>query len=66
MQTTTVQNNNYYIRLPAGLSLTSAIDSNQGQELVDWVRVGSTQIYIYTVGFDRANNVFSFTVRRDM
>ena len=62
---TTIANGNYYVRLPAGLTLTRAVDSVQGDETSSWVRVASSQVWIYTIGFDGATNTFVFTVRRD-
>ena len=62
---TTTGATNYYIRLPAGLILTRAVDSVQGVETSSWVRVGSTQVWIFTIGFQGAENTFTFTVRRD-
>ena len=62
---TTVGNNNFYIRLPAGLSLTNAIESVDGEELNNWNKVSGQQIWIYTIGFEDSVNSFTFTVRRD-
>ena len=64
-QATTTTNNNYFIRLPAGLTLTGARETTLGDETSSWNRVGSTQIWIWPIGFARAENVFAFTVRRD-
>ena len=62
---TTVTADNWYITLPAGLSLTAIQDTVQGAVLDEWTRVGSTQTWIYTVGFEDAQNDMTFTVRRD-
>ena len=61
---TTSGNPNYFVRLPAGLIITSAAESVDGDVTSLWVRVGATQVWIYTVGFASSNS-FSITVRRD-
>ena len=66
MPRTTVIGDNWYITLPAGLTLTAATDTVEGAILDDWVRIASTQTWVYTVGFDTAQNDMTFTVRRDM
>ena len=62
---TTSTANNIYVSLPAGLVLTSALDSVEGEELRYWVRVGATQVYVFTIGFEDASVSYVFTVRRD-
>ena len=56
---------NYYIQLPDGLTLTQAVDSIQGDETDSWIRVGSSQIWVFTIGFANTENAFSFSVRRE-
>ena len=62
---TTTTADNIYITLPAGLSLTSALDSVEGEEITYWIQVGSTQTYVFTIGFEDAEVTYVFVVRRD-
>ena len=62
---TTVTGDNWYVTLPAGLTLTSVRDTVEGEVLDDWARTGMTQMWVYAVGFARGQNDMSFTVRRD-
>ena len=62
---TTASNDDIYIRLPAGLVLTRAVDQIQGEETSAWIRVGSTQVWTSVIGFAQAEPVWTFTVRRD-
>ena len=63
LPTTTTVGNQYYITLPAGLVLTSAVDSFAGDITVNWVRDGQT--WRYNIGFGDAQTDVTFTIRRD-
>ena len=62
---TTTTNDDFYLRLPAGLSLTNAIESVDGEELSNWNKIAGQQVWIYIIGFEDSQNSFTFTVRRD-
>ena len=63
MPLTTATGDNYYVSLPAGVVLTSARDSFQGETIADWTRTG--QQWVYTIGFARAQEDITFAIRRD-
>ena len=65
MPVITATGDNYYVQVPTNLTLTAVTDSLEGNIIDEWVQVGSTGRWIYTIG--RANNVntMGFTVRRD-
>ena len=63
MPLTTATGDNYYVELPAGFVLTGARDSFQGETINDWTR--HTQRWVYAIGFARAQEDITFTIRRD-
>ena len=62
---TTTTNDDFYIRLPTGLTLTNAIESVDGEEFSNWNKVTGQNVWIYTIGFEDSQNSFTFTIRRD-